>query len=41
MREELQRNLVRKLVSENKNFTEIGTQMGLSRHVFRSLYVYK
>ena len=41
MREESQRNLMRKLVNENKNFAEIGILMGLSRHVVRSLYVYK
>ena len=32
---------MRKLVNENKNFTEISTLIGLSRHVVRSLYVYK
>ena len=41
MREKSKLNLVRKLVNENKNFTEIGTLMDLSRHVVRSLYVYK
>jgi len=41
MREESQRDLVRKLVNENMNFTEIGTLMGISRHAVRSLHVYK
>jgi len=41
MREESQLNFVRKLVNENKNFTEIGTLMGLTRHVVISLHVYE
>jgi len=41
MRDEYQRELVKKLRSEMKSFNEIGVIMGLSRHIVRKLYTYK
>ena len=41
MRDEYQRELVKKLRNEKKSFTEIGRIMGLSRHIIGKLYRYK
>jgi len=41
MSEEFERKMVKKLRNENKSFTEIFEIMGLSRHVFKKLYMYK
>ena len=41
MRDECEREMVKKLRKENMSYTEIGKVMGLSRHVVRKLHVYQ